>query len=123
MRTIATICATAACALIAAPASAATLNPVLRIDASSAPVRTDVGYTITVTPAKKAVGKRARIQVKGIVAWRGFDTFRIPKSGVIKDDVEGFQPGVGNYRVLILSKSGHVLAKSNTATVTWTPKK
>lgn len=122
MRTLIAICATAACAFIATPAVAAPIAPVLRIEQASAPIRTDIGYTITVTPAAKAAGKRARIQVRGIVGWRGFDTFRIPKSGIIRDDVEGYQPGVGRYRVLVLSRNGNVIAKSNTVSVSWTPK-
>lgn len=106
----------------AAPAQAADLTPVLRISTGSAPVGVDVPYTITVKPATKAKGKRVRIQVKGIAAWRGFDTFRLGKSGVIEDDVEGYQPGLGRYRVLVLGKNGVVLAKSPTVTVTWTPR-
>lgn len=107
-------------ALLVSPAHASSIEPVLTIARGSAPVRVDVPYTITVAPKKKAVGKRARIQVKGILAWRGFDTFRIPKSGVIGDDVEGYNPGVGKYRVLILGRNGKVLAKSNVVAVTWT---
>jgi len=108
--------------LAAAPAQAADLTPVLRISKGSAPVGVDVPYTITVKPAAKAKGKRVRIQVKGIAAWRGFDIFRLGKSGVIEDDVEGYQPGLGRYRVLVLGKNGVVLAKSPTVAVTWTPR-
>lgn len=121
MRTIAMV-ASVGVLLISAPAHAAPIDPVLRISSSTAPVGVDVPYTITVTPATRAKGKRARIQVKGIAAWRGFDTFRVPASGKIADDVEGYQPGIGRYRVLILSKTGRVIAKSATVTVAWTPR-
>jgi len=108
--------------LTIAPAQAAELTPVLRISKSTAPMGVDVPYTITVKPAAKAKGKRVRIQVKAYVGWRGFDTFRLGKSGVVEDDVEGYNPGVGKYRVLLLGKSGGVLAKSRTVTVSWTPR-
>ena len=106
----------------AVPAHAADLTPVLRISKSTAPVGVDVPYTITVKPAAKAKGKRVRIQVKGYVGWKGFDTFRLGKSGVIEDDVEGYQPGLGRYRVLVLGKNGGVVAKSGTVSVSWTPR-
>ncbi len=106
--------------LTATPAQAGDLKPVLQISKSTAPVGVDVPYRITVTPAAKAKGKRVRIQVRGIAAWRGFDTFRLGKTGVITDDVEGYQPGLGRYRVLVLGKNGTVLAKSPTVSVTWT---
>jgi hypothetical protein len=108
--------------LTAVPAHAADLTPVLRISKSTAPVGVDVPYTITVKPAAKAKGKRVRIQVKGYVGWKGFDTFRLGKSGVIEDDVEGYQPGLGRYRVLVLGKNGGVVAKSATVSVSWTPR-
>ena len=108
--------------LTAAPAYAADLTPVLRISKSTAPVGVDVPYTITVKPAAKAKGKRVRIQVKGYVGWRGFDVFRLGKSGKIEDDVEGYEPGIGRYRVLVLGKNGAVVAKSATVSVAWTPR-
>ena len=115
------ICAVGAVlALTPGTAGAATLNPVLRISASSAPVGEDIPYTITVTPAAKAKGKRVRIQVRGYAAWVGFDTFRLPKSGKITDDVEGYQPGLGRYRVLVLGDTGGVIAKSSVVSVSWT---
>ena len=107
MRTAVIICAVGAVlALTPGPATASTLKPVLRISATSAPVGEDIPYTITVTPAAKAQGKRVRIQVRGYAAWVGFDTFRVPKSGKITDDVEGYQPGLGRYRVLVLGETG-----------------
>jgi len=105
-----------------APAMGADLKPTLSIAQTTAPVGVDVPYTITVTPAAKAKGKRVRIQVKGIVAWRGIDSFRLGPSGRIKDDVEGYQPGLGRYRVLVVAQSGKVLAKSPVVSVTWTPR-
>lgn len=121
MKSIATI-ATLSFLLMSAPAHAAQVNPVLRISSSTAAVGVDVPYTITVTPAARARGKRARIQVKGMTAWRGFDSFRLPPSGKIADDVEGYQPGTGRYRVVVLSNTGRVIAKSATVTVVWTPR-
>ncbi|MCU0297550.1 MAG: hypothetical protein MUF33_03395 [Candidatus Nanopelagicales bacterium] len=107
---------------LASPAAAADLTPVLRIAKSTAPVGEDVPYTIRVTPKGKAQGKRVRIQVQGRVTWIGFDTFRIPASGEVSDDVEGFEPGIGRYRVLVLGKNGTVVAKSAVVTVGWTPR-
>lgn len=106
--------------LAAAPAHASDLKPVLKIAKSTAAVGVDVPYTITVKPAAKAKGKRVRIQVRGIAAWRSFDTFRLGRSGVIEDDVEGYEPGLGRYRVLVLGKNGVVLAKSPVTSVSWT---
>jgi len=108
--------------LTAAPAVGADLKPTLSIAKSTAPVGVDVPYTITVTPAAKAKGKRVRIQVKGLVAWRGIDSFRLGPSGRVEDDVEGYQPGVGKYRVLVVATSGKVLAKSSVVSVAWTPR-
>ena len=108
--------------LTTAPAAAADLKPTLHIAKSTAEVGVDVPYTITVQPAAKAKGKRVRVQVKGIVAWRGIDSFRLGSSGRVEDDVEGYQPGVGKYRVLVVSKSGRVLATSPVVSVTWTPR-
>lgn len=123
MRTAVIICAVGAVlAVTPGPATASTLKPVLRIAASSAPVGEDIPYTITVTPAAKAQGKRVRIQVKGYSGWVRFDTFRLPKSGKVTDDVEGYQPGLGRYRVLVLGDSGAVIAKSPVVSVSWTPK-
>lgn len=120
MRTAALVTATIAGLLVAAPAAAAEVKPALQIARSTAPVGVDVPYTITVTPKAQAQGKRVRIQVKTLAGWKGFDTFRVPKGGVIKDDVEGYQPGVGKYRVVVLGPSGAPGARSNTVSVTWT---
>jgi hypothetical protein len=109
-------------ATLAAPPAGPQIQPVLQIAKSTAPVGEDVPYTITVTPATKAKGKRARVQVKGRVTWQGIDTFRIPRSGRISDDVEGYEPGLGRYRVLVLGKNGVVVAKSGVVSVTWTPR-
>ncbi len=108
--------------LTAAPAMGADLKPTLSIAKSTAPVGADVPYTITVTPAAKAKGKRVRIQVKGIAAWRGIDSFRLGPSGRVEDDIEGYQPGVGRYRALVVAKTGRVLAKSSVVSVVWTPR-
>lgn len=119
IRTAATVAALGVLAPV--PATAADLTPVLRIAKSTAPVREDVPYTITVKPAAKAKGKKARIQVKGRVTWRTIDTFRIPTSGKIADDVEGYQPGLGRYRVLVVNPTtGRVMARSAVVSVTWT---
>ncbi len=123
MRTTVIICAVgAALSLTPGPATASKLNPVLKISETSAPVRTDIPYTITVRPAAKAKGKRVRVQVKGYVGWTRIDTFRLGKTGVVEDDVEGYQPGVGRYRVLVIGKNGVVMAKSSVVSVSWTPR-
>ncbi len=123
MRTTVIICAVgAALCLTPGTATASKLKPVLEISAASAPIRTDVPYRITVKPAAKAKGKRVRLQVKGYTGWKQIDTFRVGKSGVIEDDVEGYQPGIGRYRVLVIGKNGVVMAKSPVVSVSWTPR-
>ncbi len=120
MRAIILAAAALSVPVVTAPVHAAQLTPVLSIARSTAPVGVDVPYTIKITPAARAQGKRVRIQVRGIAAWRGFDTFRLSASGTVIDDLEGSQPGVGRYRVLVLTKDGKVIAKSSTVSVVWT---
>jgi hypothetical protein len=90
----------------------------LRCDKSASKIRVDIPCTITVTPAVRRTGLSARFRVMGMNNWVYFDSFRVPASGVIKTDVEGYQPGVGKYQV-VLVRSGTTLAESNTFNIAY----
>jgi hypothetical protein len=90
----------------------------LRCDKSASEIRVDVPCTITVTPAVRRTGLVARFRVMGMNSWVYFDSFKLPASGVINTDVEGYQPGVGKYQV-VLVRSGKVLAESNTFSIAY----
>ena len=90
----------------------------LRCDKSASEIRVDVPCTITVTPAVRRTGLSARFRVMGMNNWVYFDSFTVPASGVINTDVEGYQPGVGKYQV-VLMRSGKVLAESNILSIAY----
>ena len=90
----------------------------LRCDKSASEIRVDVPCTITVTPAVRRTGLTARFRVMGMNNWVYFDSFTVPASGLINTDVEGYQPGVGKYQV-VLMRSGKVLAESNTLSIAY----
>lgn len=86
---------------------------------STAPVRVDVACTITVTPTARLAGLAAQLQVMGRTDWVAIDTWSIPSTGVISTSVEGYDPGLGRYRVRLL-RAGVEVALSNTVTISWT---
>ena len=96
------------------------LSPRLTLSRSSSPIRVNVPYSVTVTPAEMAAGMRAAIQVKGRTSWQGVDVRRLNKSGRAAGTVEGYAPGVGRYRVQVLNPTGKVLATSPTVSITYT---
>lgn len=96
-----------------------TWTPRLSIAKSAARVGEDVPYTITVQPAELAPGRRVRVQVKGRVTWQTIDSFTLNSKGMVTDDVTGYAPGLGRYRVQVLSSGGSPVATSPIATVAW----
>lgn len=90
----------------------------LRCAQTASTIRVDIPCTITVTPAVRRTGLSARFRVMGMNNWVYFDSFRVPASGVIETDVEGYQPGVGKYQV-VLVRSGKTLAESNTFNIAY----
>ena len=91
----------------------------LSCDKSTAPVGVDVGCSIIVTPKVRLSGLSARLEVRGKSSWISIDTWGVPSSGTIATDVEGFEPGVGRYRVRLF-RNGTEVSVSNTVTITWT---
>lgn len=91
----------------------------LSCDKSTAPVGVDVGCSIIVTPKVRLSGLSARLEVRGRSSWISIDTWGVPSSGTIATDVEGFEPGVGRYRVRLF-RNGTEVSVSNTVTITWT---
>lgn len=85
---------------------------------SAAPIRVDIPCTITVAPTVKLDNVIASLQVMGRTEWVPIEAVRVPPSGIIKTDVEGFEPGVGMYRVLLL-RNAKLLAESPTFSITY----
>lgn len=69
---------------------------------TSAPIGVDVPCTITVTPAVRLEGIVAYLQVMGRTEWVLVEATRVPASGILKTDVEGYAAGIGAYRVLLV---------------------
>ena len=86
---------------------------------STAPVGVDVACSIVVTPKVRVSGLNARLEVRGRSSWVPIDSWGVPSSGTITTDVEGFEPGVGRYRVRLF-RSGTEVSVSNTVTIAWT---
>ena len=87
---------------------------------SSVPIRVDVPCTIRVTPAVRLSGMVEVIQVMGRVDWQSFDSWSVPKSGVRQTSVEGYDPGLGRYRVRLV-RNGVELAVSNVFSISYSP--
>lgn len=106
----------------ASPAQAPTgaVRAVLAVAASSAPVGTEVPFTLTVTPAALAAHHGVRLQVRNRAGvWVTIDGYRLPRSGVLRDTLTGIDVGLGRYRAIVLGPNG-ILATSGTTTVAWT---
>lgn len=104
----------------AAPA-AERLRATLTITEASGAVGTELDFTITVRPAAAAAGHGVRLQVMNRAGvWQGIDGWRLGRTGIVRDTVTGYEPGLGRYRVLVLAR-GDVVAISNVDTVSWTP--
>lgn len=85
---------------------------------SAALIRVDIPCTITVTPTVRLDNMIASLQVMGRTDWVPIEAIRIPASGVITTDVEGLEPGVGMYRVLLL-RDAKLLAESPTISIAY----
>jgi hypothetical protein len=109
----------------AASAAPTVLKAYLTVAESSAPVGTEVGFTLTVTLAGKPVkGATVALQVRderGV--WRSIDSYRTNRAGMVADTLTGYVPGyIGRYRALVVGTNRAVLARSNQVAVSWTAK-
>ena len=95
-----------------------TYTPTLRCSQSSSPIRVDIPCTITVAPTVKLDRMIASLQVMGRTEWVPMHAVRVPAGGVIASHVEGLEPGIGMYRVLLL-RDAKVLAESPTISITY----
>lgn len=86
--------------------------------ASSALVRTDVPCTISIAPLVRLPGLVEVLQVKGRTAWQSIGSWAVPTTGVRVTSVEGYDAGVGQYRVRLL-RNGTQLAVSNTVSISY----
>lgn len=97
----------------------------LAVDQASAPVGTEVGFTLAVTLASKPLkGVVVVLQVRNQVGeWQSIDDYRTNRKGMVVDTLTGYVPGyIGRYRALVVSPNGAVLARSNQVGVSWTAK-
>lgn len=85
---------------------------------SSAPIRVDIPCTITVAPTVRMDGMIASLQVMGRTEWVPIEASRVPLKGVITTHVEGLEPGIGMYRVLLL-RDAKLLAESPTISIAY----
>lgn len=119
---------TLAAGLGAPPALAArAVTAMLTAGESSAPVGTEVPITVTVRPASVADvttprGRVVRVQVLDQQGqWVTIDSYRLPRSGVLRTTVTGIVPGyTGQYRAVILRQhSARALVTSNEVGIFW----
>lgn len=126
---LAVTAAVVALALLA-PATAGRAAPTvvqarLAVAQATAPVGTEVGFTLAVTVAGKPLkGVVVVLQVRNEAgAWQPIDDYRTNRKGMVVDTLTGYVPGyVGRYRALVVSPNGAVLARSNQVAVSWTAK-
>lgn len=95
-----------------------TYTATLTCSQSSAPIRVDIPCTIKVTPTVKLDRMIASLQVMGRTEWVPIEAVPVPANGVIATDVEGLEPGVGMYRVLVL-RDAKLLAESPTISIAY----
>ena len=95
-----------------------TYSAALTCAQSSAAIRVDIPCTITVTPTVRLDRVVASLQVMGRTQWVPLEAVRVPSSGVIRTDVEGLEPGIGMYRVLLL-RDARLLAESPTISIAY----
>jgi hypothetical protein len=97
----------------------------LAVEQTTAPVGTEVGFTLAVTLAGKPLkGVVVVLQVRDEAgAWQSIDDYKTNRKGMVVDTLTGYVPGyVGRYRALVVSPNGAVLARSNQVAVSWTAK-
>lgn len=85
---------------------------------STAPIRVEIPCTITVMPTVKLDRMIASLQVVGRTEWVPMEAVRVPQGGVIATHVEGLEPGVGLYRVLLL-RDAKLIAESPTLSIAY----
>lgn len=91
----------------------------LACDQSSAPIRVRVPCTISVTPVVRLSGLAVELQVMGREDWIPMFRRSVPTdTGKISATVEGLEPGLGRYRVLLF-RLGTQIAVSNTVSISW----
>ena len=95
-----------------------TYTATLTCGQSSAPIRVEIPCTITVTPTVKLDRMIASLQVMGRTDWVPMEAVRVPQGGVIATHVEGLEPGVGMYRVLLL-RDAKLIAESPTLSIAY----
>lgn len=108
-----------------ANAAPTVLKARLVVEQSTAPVGTEVGFTLTVTLAGKPVkGIPVVMQVLDENSvWRSIDSYRTNRKGMVVDTITGYVPGYsGRYRAIIVNVNRDVLARSNQVAVSWTAK-
>ncbi len=99
----------------------------LAAEATSAPVGTEVPITVTVTPRSVADvstprGRVVRVQVRNQVGtWVTIDSYRLPRSGVLRASVTGIVPGyTGQYRAVVMRLNNtRPLVTSNVVGIFW----
>lgn len=95
-----------------------TFTATLRCSQGSAPTGVDIPCTITVTPTVKLDRMIASLQVMGRTEWVPMHAVRVPAGGVIASHIEGLEPGIGIYRVLLL-RDAKLLAESPTISIAY----
>ncbi len=109
----------------AAPAAPTVVQARLAVARASAPVGTEVAFTVAVTVAGKPLkGVAVVLQVRNEAgSWQRIDSYTTNRRGMVADTLTGYVPGyVGRYRALVMSPNGAVLARSNQVGVSWTAK-
>ena len=95
-----------------------TYTATLTCSQSSAPIRVEIPCTITVTPTVRLDNMIASLQVMGRTDWVPIEAVRVPEDGLIATHVEGLEPGVGMYRVLLL-RDAKLIAESPTLSIAY----
>lgn len=88
----------------------------LSCTSSSAVIRVKIPCTIRVTPTVRLTGLSEVLQVMGRTDWQTMGAWSVPATGVRDVTVEGLEPGVGKYRVLLV-RNGMQIAESNTVSI------
>jgi hypothetical protein len=90
----------------------------LQCDRGSALIGVDVPCTVRVTPAVRLDDMIAVLQVRGRTDWVLVEASRLRTDGEARTHVNGFAPGIAEYRV-ILMRNAQVQAESSIATVAY----
>lgn len=88
-----------------------TYSVMLTCARDGAPVRVSIPCSIDVTPRVRLAGVVAVLKVMGRTGWVLIDAWRVPESGRIDTDVEGFEPGTGQYLTQLM-RDARVISES-----------